>query len=436
MKFSLRKSKREALSSETKKNGPVDFGTISRNDSTDENYVDSRQDDWRMPYQMPSGSIASKTTVKERNSSKTRSISEYQAAKKPVMLPPIPRSKSRSSTIQNPVIESKESSAIESLLASVSSEDLFEDLPMNDSLEDILDEPRDEAPRTETEIHAQVSATVSSKSSSSSMSDKTPELPIDIDPAYGKKKGILIVDPNNHGKLYHMSETNKNLMNKDLIIIDGKRSEDSESDIRTQVSNLTEVTYEKTNEEKMELIMQQFEKVTGTNAWCKVFDCSSLDRVWEESPSMHVPYSGITDKQNESQTNLKNDSSGTTFDYLKSLFSVAMGGGGSVNLGSFQESISVCITRVYLTFSNDGNDIGLKCTYNQPKLAHDLGVRLLEMPDGRAVVTEVLRDSGAMRSGVLKGDILSVSESEIYHSIRILKANSDAIPRKYSLLFR
>lgn len=419
MKFGFRKNQRAALSSETKKNGPVDFGTISHNDSNDKDCVDSRQDDWRMPYQIPSESIASLTTVKETNKSTARKLPEYELAKsaklsgRPIMRAPIPRSKPPSSAMENSTIEKKQSSASDSILASVSSEDLFEDLPLKDSLDDIMDEPRDDAPMTETEVHPPVSATVSSKSSISSASDRTPDLPIHIDPAYSKKKGILIVDPNNNGKLYRMSENNKNLMDKDLIIINGKRSEDSESDSRTQVSNLTEVTYEKTKEEKIALMMHQFEKVTGPNTWCSLLSCSTLDRVWEEAPAIQVPYGSINNAASGPRANIKKKPTDVTLSYLKSFFSIATRGACDVNLGSFKESISVCITRVYLTVHNDGNENGLKCTFNQPKLAHDLGVRLSEMSDGRAVVTEVFHDSGAMRSGVLPGDILSVSERYI-----------------------
>jgi hypothetical protein len=280
---------------------------------------------------------------------------------------------------------------------------------MKDSLDDIMDEPRDDAPKSETEVYPPVSASLSSKSSSSSASDRSSDLPIDIDPAYAKKKGILIVDPNNHGRVYHMSEKDKNLMNKDLIIINGKRSEDSESDSRTQMSNLTEVTYEKTNEEKIASVVQQFEKVTGSSTWCNVLNCLTLEKVWEETPTVQVPYGSINDTKVRSGATAKKKTTDTTLNYLKSFVSVATRGVDGADLGSFQESISVCITRVYLTCNNDSNDIDLKCTFNQPKLAHELGVRLSEMPDGRAVVTEVLHDSGAMRSGVLRGDILSVS---------------------------
>ena len=60
-----------------------------------------------------------------------------------------------------------------------------------------------------------------------------------------------------------------------------------------------------------------------------------------------------------------------------------------------------------------GNDNGLRCTYNEPKLSDDLGVKLLEDDDGQAVVVKVIPESTAERSGVKIGDKLSVSVAAI-----------------------
>ena len=81
------------------------------------------------------------------------------------------------------------------------------------------------------------------------------------------------------------------------------------------------------------------------------------------------------------------------------------GSGKRIDVGSFEETIAVCITRIFL--GENGN--GLKCTYNEPNLSHDFGVRLREGEGGEAVVVEVIAESTAERAGVKIGDVLSVS---------------------------
>lgn len=112
---------------------------------------------------------------------------------------------------------------------------------------------------------------------------------------------------------------------------------------------------------------------------------------------------------NEAQFSLAEDG-GVLF---QSLF------GGSVDYGSFDEKIIVCITRIYLALIEGGNDNGLRCTYNEPKLSHDLGVKLLEGDDRQAIVAAVIPESTAERSGVRIGDRLSVSTTIYAFSNRI-----------------
>jgi predicted metalloprotease with PDZ domain len=81
------------------------------------------------------------------------------------------------------------------------------------------------------------------------------------------------------------------------------------------------------------------------------------------------------------------------------------GSGKKDDVGSFEETIAVYITRIFL--GENGN--GLKCTYNEPNLSHDFGVRLREGEGGEAIVVEVISESTAERAGVKIGDILSVS---------------------------
>ena len=224
-----------------------------------------------------------------------------------------------------------------------------------------------------------------------------------IDPRFAKKRGILIVDPQNNGEVYRMDENNKCLTDKELIIIGGDGEEDDDD---TLMSNLTEVTYQRTKEERMKYLMTNLKDAAShipeSTAWCGIFECSPSNNRGNDA-------NYTTDEEGKFiQIKDKGDSSMTQNAKLlfRSLFSKS---GEKVDLGSFSEKIVVCITRIYLSVQNDEKDIGLRCTYNEPKLCHDLGVHLKEMSDGQAIVVNVLPESTSARSGVQVGDILSVS---------------------------
>lgn len=216
-----------------------------------------------------------------------------------------------------------------------------------------------------------------------------------IDPMF-KKRGIVIVDPDRNGEVYRMDEDNKNLTNKDLIIIGQNNNDD---DDQSMMSNLTEVTYKKSKEERVKLIYDNLRRAAGhipeTNTWCNAFDCS--DKMNSED---------MIRSQGDQQKSGKTHSFGQdTSLFFRSLLSSPK----NVEVGSFREKISVCITRIYLDLQNNGDDFGLRCTYNEPTLCHDLGVKFKEGSDGQAIVVQVLPESTAQRSGVQVGDKLSVS---------------------------
>jgi len=228
------------------------------------------------------------------------------------------------------------------------------------------------------------------------------------------KKGILIVDPNQNGAVYHMDEDNKSLTDKDLLIIGhnpkGNRTDDQDDqDDSTVMSSLTEVTYQKTKEERVKLIMKHLTdaaSITESRAWCKFLSCTSASHDEDDDVVAN------TEKQNE----LKNQKAEKKIRKTKEgTFSLTQDGGAllkslvgaKVDYGSFDEKIIVCITRIYLALVEGGNDNGLRCTYNEPKLSHDLGVKLIEGSDGQALVAEVTPESTAERSGVKIGDNLS-----------------------------
>lgn len=228
-------------------------------------------------------------------------------------------------------------------------------------------------------------------------------------------KGILIVDPNKNGAVYHMDEDNKSLTDKDLIIIGQQRkSEADEQDDSTIMSSLTEVTYQKSKEERAKLIVKHLtDAVPDSNPFCSVFQCADL---YPSSDDIRDALDNQQDAENAENELMKKAmaTNGQQFSLtedtgalIQSLF------GGKVDYGSFDEKIFVCITRIYLALVEGGNDNGLRCTYNEPKLSHDLGVRLLEGNDGQAIVATVIPESTAERSGVQIGDRLSVSNRDI-----------------------
>lgn len=407
MKFSFKKKQHGALSSEVNKIGPVDFGMIAVDPPPS-----SIQDCKSMPYQIiPTGydnksySYDTKLHTSKKSKSRAESKDEKFHATNVV------RNERR--------IEKENQTRTRTTNNNTSEEDVFENIDQKDSLEEFMDDTRDEADNFDDSANVTTHHHVEQKKCinqninlqnvrcmSSESTTTSADLPIDIDPLYAKKKGIMILDPENNGRLYRISESHKNLMNKDLVIIEGQKSEDSENDVKTQVSNLTEVTYEKSKEEKIEMIMQQIENITG-DKFCSSFRCSvNTDEDSEDFSPQKVVLKSI----NGFSISRGNQGFSTPMLFLKTLMTNITRGGQVLDLGNFQEQISVCITRVYLSQSSQISDMGLKCTFNQPNLSHDFGVRLGERNDGRAVVIEVLKDSTAMRSGVEVGDILSVSK--------------------------
>ena len=235
---------------------------------------------------------------------------------------------------------------------------------------------------------------------------------VELDHRYSKKRGILIVDPNNNGEIYRMDENNKELTDKELIIIGGNRDGEDARDDETLMSSLTEVTYQRSKEERMKHIMENL-KVAASNipesrAWCGLFEQSASfdDRNGTNMNDRRIVSKDRRDLSLSQSTKL----------VFNSLFTKS---GDKVDLGSFSEQIVVCITRIYLSLSlqEGATDNGLRCTHNEPKLCHDFGVRLEEAVDGQAIVVDVLPESTAARSGVEVGDVLSVSCEESRNSV-------------------
>ena len=228
-------------------------------------------------------------------------------------------------------------------------------------------------------------------------------------------KGILIVDPNKNGAVYHMDEDNKSLTDKDLIIIGQQRkSQADEHDDSTIMSSLTEVTYQKSKEERVKLIVQHLtDAVPDSNPFCSVFQCADL---YPSSDDIKDALDNQQEAENAEDELMKKAmaTNGQQFSLTEDAGALIQSLlGGKVDYGSFDEKIIVCITRIYLALVEGGNDNGLRCTYNEPKLSHDLGVRLLEGNDGQAIVATVVPESTAERSGVQIGDKLSVSNRDI-----------------------
>ncbi len=227
--------------------------------------------------------------------------------------------------------------------------------------------------------------------------------PVSVEQLNKISRGILIVDPNKNGEVYHMDEDNKSLTDKDLIII----GHDEDQDDSTVMSTLTEVTYQKSKEERTKLIAQHLRNAAGSipdnNPFSSFFGCApfssaGMHDVGDENEEFDEEKIKVAIEANEAHFSLSEDG--------RALFQSLVG--GKVDYGSFEEKIIVCITRVYLALVGE-NDHGLRCTYNEEKLSHDLGVRLIEDIDGQAVVAKVLPESTADRSGVRIGDKLSVS---------------------------
>ena len=226
-------------------------------------------------------------------------------------------------------------------------------------------------------------------------------------------KGILIVDPSRNGAVYHMDEDNKSLTDKDLIIMGYRERShgkiDEDLDDTTVMSSLTEVTYQKSHDERTKLILKHLQDRAATipesnSFFCGMFECLKSDNTVDIGED-HEDFDEEIIKNKIAATEKPFSFTEDTGALMRTLF------GGKVEYGSFNEKVIVCITRVYLALFASAKDNGLRCTYNEPKLSHDLGVRLVEDVDGQAVVSAVIPESTAERSGVLIGDKLSVSFS-------------------------
>mmetsp|Transcript_612 Transcript_612/g.1109 ORF Transcript_612/g.1109 Transcript_612/m.1109 type:complete len:998 (-) Transcript_612:47-3040(-) len=306
------------------------------------------------------------------------------------------------------------------------SDDIFDDLHsirdriiyQVDSLEDIMNEKS---------LHNSTSNIKSIKSfkidMDSSETDDFPTGPLDnfpVDPKILKKKGILIVDPKKNGEIYHMDDMNKNLTDKELIII-GQRKRSSRNaadhdfdDDMSLMSNLTDVTYQKSKEERIKYIMSHLTdaaaQIPESRMWCSMFECNPFSNHHSNGKVSDV----VADLENDERKPICANSGEPSIAqnarmFFNSLYAVSSkkAGRSRVDVGSFAETVTVCITRIYLSLHEGENDNGLRCTYNEPKLCHDLGVYLKEGKDGQGVVVDVLPDSTAQKSGVEIGDILS-----------------------------
>jgi len=326
-----------------------------------------------------------------------------------------------------------------------SEDDVFDDLEsirdrvvaQVDSLEDIMDDKNlsksidKKGTFTSFQIDAESSdasnhQTINSDRSSivdSFRSSSTGSEELAIDPLLLRKRGILIVDPQNNGEIYRMDEKNKNLLDKDLIITGYNRSDfgddDDDDDDETLMSVLTEVTYKRSKEERMKNIVKNLKDAAAhipeSRAWCGMFQCpagSVKDEVIEGNDKQ-----ADEAKKDRTVSSIGKPSVTQNIQMIyNSLCAASAKGefGKKVEVGDFSESIVVCITRIYLSLQEGDVDNGLRCTYNEPMLCHDLGVHLAEASDGRAVVVVVRPESTAERSGVKIGDVLSVSSPAVH----------------------
>jgi len=255
----------------------------------------------------------------------------------------------------------------------------------------------------------------------------SPDIP--VDPLHLKSNGIMIVDPKQNGKKYNLSEKNRSLTNKDLLIIRKKPREDVVNDDESIISNLTEVTYKQAKEERLKMIMNNLNSSpTYTNPENQAC-CAGLPLFSTEEDEC-LPESQYTDVKGR---NVKHSLTGDAALFVKSLVTLMGKDSSKVNFGDFSENVIVCITRIYmatqeevqedvklqnLIYNNALNEgtvkknglsriLGLRCVSKDPTLSHDLGVRFIEGSDGQAVVREVISESTAGRSGVKVGDSLS-----------------------------
>ena len=161
-------------------------------------------------------------------------------------------------------------------------------------------------------------------------SSTSPYIP--VDPRYLKKKGILIVDPNKNGEVYRMDEQNKCLTDKELIIIGQTNGyEHGDDDDQTQMSNLTEVTYQKSKEERIKYIMQHLKDAAAhipeSKVWCRMFECPADTDIKTDS---NEPANGTNVVKRERSAPREGPTMGqNTKLFFKSLYAVSTKGSES-----------------------------------------------------------------------------------------------------------
>ena len=202
--------------------------------------------------------------------------------------------------------------------------------------------------------------------------------------------GMLLVDPIENQKA-NLIGCNHSLTNHDLFIVKDERYRDE--DEFSLVSNVTEVTY---GIEKRETTPGRHQVLGGiynpTTSEMIQPGCSNIGHLENILDSLRLRSScGNVDQQN------------------------------APDIGPTMEKILVCITSTYIATLDEmkdeneqpiterSNNIGIRCTWNEPALSHKLGATFIEGSDGRAYVSQVVFGSHAASYGVKKGDAVSVS---------------------------
>jgi len=256
--------------------------------------------------------------------------------------------------------------------------------------------------------------------------EQSPSIP--VDPSHLKSNAILLLDPKQNGKQYHLDEKNRNLTDKDLLIVRKQRPEgiyNDDDDDNSLISSLTEVTYKQNKKEKLRLLMNQMHRPAsnrqGNQACCGTFDFFGDEDQYAGPRTRDIDPARV----NGVEHSLGADAAL----FLQSVMALTSKGDAPVDYGDFSEKICVCITRIYIATqtevqqdaslkqklnNEDGVEeegvcglIGLRCAYNDSTLSHDMGVRFVEGENGQAIVREVMPQSTAGRSGVEVGDLLS-----------------------------
>jgi len=454
-KFSFRRKPKDHISllADSDVRQPSDFQRIDES----RNEEDATGDPWLlMPYQIAKPEV-SKPSLSNRevaessqavgrpevsradnSNGKLNNVARKNKPKLSTLIPPPPPSGSKAKASVRPRVLSQK------ITNESSEDDVFDDLEsirdrviaQVDSLEDIMDDKNisKSIDKKNTFTSFQIDAESSDASNhqrhnsdrssiaDSFRSSSTGSEELLIDPLLMKKRGILIVDPQNNGEIYRMDEQNKNLIDKDLIITGYNRNsfeDDDDDDDETLMSVLTEVTYQRSKEERMKHIVQNLKDAAAiipeSRAWCGMFQCpagSVKDELIEGNDKQ-----ADEAKKDRTVSSIGKPSVTQNIQMIYNSLCAATSTGGygkKVEVGDFSESIVVCITRIYLSLQEGEIDNGLRCTYNEPKLCHDLGVHLTEASDGRAVVVDVRPESTAERSGVKIGDVLSVSSPAVH----------------------